>query len=119
MPMRWHWLQKFCSRKQKWEESVEEYLAGLKDLKARSGYQVMPDMMLVQFMEGLRPRIRDQVKVQKPESLKAASERAILVEEILKSSKRSSNIMNMNTGGRGGRRQGSFKLQLRRSGALC
>ena len=40
------WLMKFCSRKQKWEESVGEYLAALKDLKARSGYQVMPDMML-------------------------------------------------------------------------
>ena len=52
------WLQKFCGRRQKWEETVEEFLAALKDLKARSGYQVLPDMMLVQFIEGLRPRIR-------------------------------------------------------------
>ena len=71
------WLQKFCGRRQKWEETVEEFLAALKDLKARSGYQVLPDMMLarlVQFIEGLRPRIRDQVKVQKPKTLRDASD---------------------------------------------
>ena len=82
------WLQKFSCRRQKWEETVEEFLAALKDLKARSGYQVLPDMMLVQFIEGLRPRIRDQVKVQKPESLREASDRAILAEEILRKNKR-------------------------------
>ena len=45
------WLQKFYGRRQKWEDTVEEFLAALKDLKARSGYQVLPNMMLVQFIE--------------------------------------------------------------------
>ncbi|MCH8285396.1 hypothetical protein IIB79_02580 [candidate division KSB1 bacterium] len=103
------WLQKFCGRKQKWEESVEEYLADLKDLKARSGYQVMPDMMLVQFLEGLRPRIRDQVKVQQPSTLREASERAVLVEEILKGNKKTSNIMN--TFSRSGMQRGRSNMR--------